>query len=44
MAAFAVKHVAKDQGPLTSIMKVVRKAPYSYTSKEPEATKIAGTG
>lgn len=41
MAAYAVKHIAEDHGPLTSIIKVVRKAPYSYTSKEPEASKAA---
>lgn len=44
MAAYAVKHVAQDHGPLAGIMKVVRKAPYSYTSKEPEASQAAFGG
>jgi hypothetical protein len=41
MSAFAVKHIAGDLGPLSKIMKQVKKAPYSYASNEPEATNAA---
>jgi len=41
MTAFAVKHVVGDLGPLSKMMKQVRKGPYSYTSNEPEATNAA---
>jgi hypothetical protein len=41
MSAFAVKHVVGDMGPLSKVMKQVRKAPYSYASNEPEATNAA---
>jgi hypothetical protein len=44
MTAFAVKHIVEDQGPLASIMKKVRKDPYSYTSKEPEASQACYGG
>ena len=44
MAAYAVKHIVEEHGPLAKIMKVVRKAPYSYTSKEPEASQAAYGG
>ena len=41
MTAFAVKHVVGDLGPLSKVMRQVKKAPYSYTSNEPEATNAA---
>ena len=41
MTAFAVKHIAGDLGPLSKVMKQVKKAPYSYASNEPEATNAA---
>jgi len=41
MTAFAVKHVVGTLGPLSKVMKQVKKAPYSYTSNEPEATNAA---
>jgi hypothetical protein len=41
MPAFALKHMVDERGPLASMMKTVRKAPYSYTSKEPEASQAA---
>lgn len=41
MPAYAVKHIAEDHGALASLMKDVRKAPYSYASNEPEATQAA---
>jgi len=41
MAAFAVKHIVEDLGPLSKVMKQVRKAPYSYASNEPEASNAA---
>lgn len=44
MPAYAVKHIVSDHGPLSDIMKDVRKTPYSYTSKEPEATHAARGG
>lgn len=43
MASFAVKHIVKEQGPLISILKAVRKQPYSLTSKEHEA-RLAAQG
>lgn len=43
MAAFAVKHIVKELGSLTSILKTVRKHPYSFTSKESEA-RLAAQG
>jgi hypothetical protein len=41
MTAFAVKHIAGDLGPISKVMKQVKKAPYSYASNEPEATNAA---
>ena len=41
MTAFAVKHFVGDLGPLSRVMKQVKKAPYSYASNEPEATNAA---
>jgi hypothetical protein len=41
MTAFAVKHFVDDLGPLSRVMKQVKKAPYSYASNEPEATNAA---
>jgi len=41
MSAFAVKHIVGDIGPLSKVMKQVRKAPFSYASNEPEATNAA---
>ena len=41
MPAYAVKHIVADHGPLARIMKEVRKTPYSYTSKGPEASDAA---
>lgn len=41
MPAYAVKHLVSDHGPLSRIMKDVKKTPYSYTSKEPEASEAA---
>lgn len=42
MPAYAVKHLAQDRGPLSKLMKRVKETPYSFTSKEPEATDAAG--
>lgn len=44
MAAYAVKHIAEEQGPLLANLKTIRKTPHSYTSREPEATEAAGGG
>lgn len=44
MSAFAVKHVVADHGLLAKTMKDVRKTPYSFTSKEPEASAAARGG
>lgn len=41
MPAYAVKHLVADHGPLSKIMKDVKRTPYSYTSKKPEATDAA---
>jgi hypothetical protein len=41
MSAYAVKHIEENRGPLASIMKDVKKQPYSLTSKEPEAKDAA---
>ena len=41
MTAFAVKHIVGDFGPLSKVMKQVKKAPYSYASNEPEASNAA---
>jgi hypothetical protein len=41
MPAFAVKHIVDHLGPLSKVMKQVKKAPYSYASNEPEATNAA---
>ena len=41
MSAYAVKHIVEEQGPLLANLKTIRKTPYSYTSKEPEATDAA---
>ena len=43
MESFAVKHIVEEQGPLVSILKTVRKQPYSLTSKEHEA-RLAARG
>jgi hypothetical protein len=39
--AYAVKHLVDEWGPRSSTMKKVKKTPYSFTSKEPEATDAA---
>lgn len=44
MPAFAVKHIVDTQGPLSRIMRQVRKSPHSYTSNEPEASMAANGG
>lgn len=41
MSAFAVKHIVEDYGPLATILKDVKRSPYSYTSNEPEASLAA---
>mgnify|MGYP000445102140 CR=1 FL=1 len=41
MSAYAVKHLAHDHGPLATTMKDVRRAPFSFTSHEPEASEAA---
>jgi len=41
LPVFAVKHIEKDHGPLSKIMREVKKTPYSYTSKGHEATLAA---
>jgi hypothetical protein len=41
MPAYAVKYIALDQGPLAATMKDVRRAPFSFTSNEPEASEAA---
>jgi hypothetical protein len=41
MAAYVVKHLVAKHGPLSKSMKEVKKTPYSYTSKEPEASDAA---
>jgi hypothetical protein len=41
LSAYAVKHVAHDHGPLATTMKDVRRAPFSFTSNEPEASEAA---
>ena len=41
MSAYAVKHMAHDHGPLATTMKDVRRAPFSFTSNEPEASEAA---
>jgi len=43
LSAYAVKHMVEEQGPLLANLKTIRKTPYSYTSKEPEA-KDASSG
>lgn len=43
MASFAVKHIVEEQGPVVSILKAIRKQPYSLTSKEHEA-RLAARG
>jgi hypothetical protein len=40
--AYAVKHIVSEHGPLSKIMKDVKRTPYSFTSKEPEASDAAG--
>jgi hypothetical protein len=42
LRGFAVKHVAKEQGPLVSILKTAQEQPYSYTSKKREAFAAVG--
>lgn len=44
MYAYAVKHIVADRGPLSEVMKEVRKNPYVYTSKKAEATAAAKGG
>jgi len=44
LAAFAVKHIAEEQGPLLANLKTIRKTPHSYTSREPEASEAAAGG
>lgn len=41
MAAYAVKHLVSEHGPLSRIMKDVKRTPHSFTSKEAEATGAA---
>jgi len=41
VSAYAVKHMAHDHGPLATTMKDVRRAPFSFTSNEPEASEAA---
>src|SRR6187455_1134042 len=41
MTAVAGKQVVGDRGPLSKGMRQVKKAPYSYTSNEPERTNAA---
>ncbi len=41
MRAFVVKHIVEEQGPLLANIKVIKQSPYSYTSKEPEASDAA---
>jgi hypothetical protein len=41
LSAYAVKHMAQDHGPLATTMKDVRRAPFSFTSNEPEASEAA---
>ena len=41
MPAFAVKHILAEQGPLSAVMKDVRRVPYSFTSREREAKDAA---
>jgi hypothetical protein len=42
--AFAVKHIEQERGPLSSIMKKVKKQPYVYTSKSAEAFAASSGG
>lgn len=44
MSAYAVKHIVEEQGPLLANLKTIRKTPYSYSSKEPEALNAASGG
>jgi hypothetical protein len=44
LSSFAVKHVVADHGALARTMKDVRKTPFSFTSKEPEASAAARGG
>ncbi len=44
MAAYAVKHIAEEQGPLLANLKTIRKTPHSYTSREPEASDAPAGG
>jgi hypothetical protein len=41
VSAYAVKHMAQEHGPLATTMKDVRRAPFSFTSNEPEASEAA---
>lgn len=41
MSAYAVKHLVQDHGPLAAMMRDVRRAPFSFTSNEPEASEAA---
>jgi hypothetical protein len=41
LSAYVVKHLVEEQGPLLANLKMIRETPYSYTSKEPEATDAA---
>jgi hypothetical protein len=42
LAAFAVKHIVEEQGPLVAILKTVLKQRYSLTSKKHEAFAALG--
>ena len=41
MPSYAVKHPVDELGPLSKIMKRVKQTPFSFTSREPEATEAA---
>jgi hypothetical protein len=41
MQSFAVKHIAADYGPLMTNVREIRKTPYSFTSKDREASAAA---
>jgi hypothetical protein len=41
LRAFVVKHLVEEQGSLLANLKEIKRTPYSYTSKEPEASQAA---
>lgn len=41
MKAFAVKHIANEQGPLSRVLVSAKKQPYSLTNKKNEAEEAA---